>query len=103
MAELPNLAGVATKDLVEQIGSNKFSASYINWARTMNLLHQHAPGWMVDYQAGSDGSMVHRAPGVGGYLMIRFCHIDGTAPPALPQALMDHRNNPIPFDKISAR
>jgi len=103
MAELPNLAGVATKDLVEQIGSNKFSASYINWARTMNLLHQHAPGWMVDYQSGSDGSMVHRAPGVGGYLMIRFCHIDGTATPALPQAVMDHRNNPIPFDKISAR
>jgi hypothetical protein len=103
MAELPNLAGVATKDLVEQIGSNKFSASYINWARTMNLLHQHAPGWMVDYQAASDGSMVHRAPGVGGYLMIRFCHVDGTATPALPQAVMDHRNNPIPFDKISAR
>ena len=103
MAELPNLAGIATKDLVEQIGSSKFSASYINWARTMNLLHQHAPGWMVDYQTGSDDSMVHRAPGMGGYLMIRFRHIDGTATPALPQAVMDHRNNPIPFDKISAR
>ena len=34
----PNLAGVATKDLVEKIGSGKFSAAYINWSRTMNLL-----------------------------------------------------------------
>jgi hypothetical protein len=58
---------------------------------------------MVDYQTGSDGNMVHRAPGVGGYLMICFRHIDGAVTPALPQAVMDHRNNAIPFDKISAR
>ena len=46
---LPNLAGVAPKGLVESIGTGKYSASYINWSRTMNLLHEHAPGWMVDY------------------------------------------------------
>ena len=34
---LPNLAGVATADLVEKIGTGKFSASYINWSRTMHL------------------------------------------------------------------
>ena len=33
----PNLAGVATKDLVENIGTGKFKASYINWSRTMWL------------------------------------------------------------------
>jgi hypothetical protein len=103
MTEIPNLAGVATKDLVEQIGGGKFSASYINWARTINLLHQHAPGWLVNYVTNSDGGLVHKAPGMGGYLLIGFEHVDGTSTPPLPQAVMDHRNNPIPYDKISAR
>jgi hypothetical protein len=103
MTEIPNLAGVATKDLVEQIGGGKFSASYINWARTINLLHQHAPGWMVNYVTNSDGGLVHKAPGMGGYLLIGFEHVDGTSTPPLPQAVMDHRNNAIPYEKISAR
>jgi len=103
MNEIPNLAGVATKDLVEQIGGGKFSASYINWARTINLLHQHAPGWMVNYVTNNDGGLVHKAPGAGGYLLIGFEHVDGTSTPPLPQAVMDHRNNPIPYEKISAR
>ena len=107
MAEIPNLAGVATKDLVESIGSGRFSASYINWSRTMNLLHQHAPGWMVDYEKTDEGydqpkQLLHRAP-VGGFLMIRFRHLDGTVTPSVPQAVMDNRNNAIPFDKITAR
>ena len=89
MTEIPNLAGVATKDLVEQIGSSKFSASYINWARTIHLLHQHAPGWMVNYVTSTDGGLVHKAPGIGGYLLIGFEHISGTATPPLPQAVMD--------------
>jgi len=100
--EIPNLAGVATKNLVEQIGSGSFKASYINWSRTMQLLRENAPGWMVDYEPAADGSLLHRAP-VGAYLMIRFRHIDGTVTPALPQAVMDHRNNAIPFEKITAR
>jgi pyruvate/2-oxoglutarate dehydrogenase complex dihydrolipoamide acyltransferase (E2) component len=102
MADLPNLAGVATKDLVESIGTGRFSASYINWSRTMNLLRQNAPGWMVDYEPNAEGELLHRAP-VGGYLMIRFRHVDGTVTPALPQAVMDHKNNSIPYDKIAAR
>jgi len=103
MTKIPNLAGVATKDLVEQIGNGKFSASYINWARTINLLHQHAPGWLVTYVSNNDGGLVHKAPGIGGYLLIGFEHVDGTSTPPLPQAVMDHRNNAIPYDKISAR
>jgi len=98
----PNLAGVATKDLVENIGTGKFKASYINWSRTMNLLRTHAPGWLVDYVPAEDGSLLHRAP-VGAYLLIRFAHVDGATTPALPQAVMDHRNNAIPYDKITAR
>lgn len=99
---LPNLAGVASKNLVESIGTGKYSASYINWSRTMNLLHEHAPGWMVDYVPNAEGGLLHKAP-VGGYLLIGFRHVDGATTPALPQAVMDNRNNSIAYDKISAR
>lgn len=103
MADVPNLAGVATQDLVETIGGGNFKASYINWARTFNLLHEHAPGWCLEIMTTPDGGQVFRAPGNGGYLMLRFVHLDGTALPAVPQAIMDSRNGSIPFDKISAR
>ena len=100
---IPNLAGVASQDLVEKIGSGKFSAAYINWSRTMNLLRQHAPNWLVDYVPSKEGSLLHQAP-VGAYLLIRFQNMEtGFSTPALPQAVMDHRNNAIPFEKITAR
>jgi len=102
MTTLPNLAGVASKDLVEKIGTGSFAAAYINWSRTMNLLRTHAPGWMVDYEPTTDGKLLHEAP-VGGYLMIRFKHVDGTVTPALPQAVMDNRNKAIALEKITAR
>lgn len=99
---LPDLAGVATKDLVETIGTGKYSAQYINWSRTLELLRKHAPGWMAETIRTPEGELVHRAP-VGGYLLIRFRHLDGTTTPEVPQAVMDHRNAAIPFDKITAR
>lgn len=101
--ELPNLAGVVTKDLIESIGSGNYRADYVNWARTMQLLHQHAPGWCVESIPNNDGGLVHRAPGEGGYLMIQFRHIDGTTTPPVPQAVMDNRNKSIPYEKISSR
>lgn len=101
-AELPRLGGVATKDLVETIGSGSFKAQYINWSRTMELLRQHAPGWMVEVVFNADGELVHRAP-VGGQLLLRFRHIDGTTTTEVPQAVMDHRNNSIPYEKITSR
>ena len=35
--------------------------------------------------------------------MIRFRHVDGTVTPALPQAIKDHKHNPIAYEKIGAR
>ena len=100
---IPNLAGVASKDLVEKIGSGSFSAAYINWSRTMNLLRQHAPSWLVDYIPAKDGSLLHQAP-VGAYLLIRFQNMEtGFSTPALPQAVMDHKNKSIPYEKITSR
>lgn len=99
--ELPNLAGVATSDLVEKIGGGNFSASYINWSRTLHLLRTHAPGWLPEVVPNSDGGLLHAAP-VGCYLLIRFRNGDSVTP-AVPQAVMDPRNNAIPHDKITAR
>lgn len=101
-AELPRLGGIATKDLVETIGTGSFKAQYINWSRTMEMLRQHAPGWMVEIIFNADGEPLHRAP-VGAQLMLRFRHIDGTCTTEVPQAVMDHRNNSIPYDKITSR
>ena len=99
---LPNLAGIATADLVEKIGTGSFSASYINWSRTMHLLRTHAPGWLPELVPSETG-IVHRAPN-GGYLLLRFRHMEtGAVTPAVPQAVMDARNNAIPLEKITAR
>lgn len=100
--ELPNLAGVATQDLIETIGTGRYSAAYINWSRTLELLRSHAPGWCVEAVPSQDGTLIHRAP-IGGYLLIRFTHVDGTTTPEVPQAIMDNRNAAIPFEKITAR
>ena len=100
---MPNLAGVASQDLVEKIGSGNFSAAYINWSRTMNLLRTHAPNWLVDYVPAKDGSLLHQAP-VGAYLLIRFQNMEtGFSTPALPQAVMDMRNKSVPYEKITSR
>ena len=100
--ELPNLAGVITKQDVESKGSGSYKADYISWARTMQLLHQHAPGWLPDAIPADGGGLLHCCPN-GCYLLMRFAHTDGSVTPAVPQAVMDNRNNAIPFDKITAR
>jgi hypothetical protein len=101
----PNLAGAAKAEDVMTIqgGQGGFKPSYINWARTMQMLREGAPGWLPELVQDKDGNDVHLAPGVGGCLMIRFKHADGRVTPAVPQAIMDHKNNSVPVEKISAR
>lgn len=106
MAELPDLKGIATEEQVQTIGAGKYAARYINWARTMNMLREHAPGWFVDLlpsgHGSRAGSLIHEAP-VGGYLMLRLAHLDGTVTPYTPHAIMDNRRQSIPIDKITSR
>ena len=102
MAEFQNLAGVATKDLVEKIGAGSYAAAYINWSRTLQLLRSNAPGWTVETKEAPDGGILFQAP-VGGYLQLRVRHEDGTVGAWVPQAIMDNRNKAISYDKISAR
>lgn len=102
MAEFPNLAGVVTKDLVESIGTGKYSAAYVNWSRTHQLLRSNAPGWSVETKEAPDGGILFQAP-VGGYLQLRVAHSDGTVGPWVPQAIMCNRNKSISYDKIDSR
>ena len=102
MSEYPNLAGVATENLIEKIGGGGFQASYINWSRTMHLLRAHAPGWLPELVHNADGGILHRAP-VGAYLLIRFVHADGRTTPSVPQAIMDNKNNSIPLERVTSR
>lgn len=99
--QIPNLAGIATSDLVEKIGGSNFSAAYINWSRTLHMLREHAPGWLPELVQAADGNILHRAP-QGAYLLIRF-KSDDMVTTAVPQAVMDQRNASIPWDKITAR
>lgn len=102
MSEYPNLAGIATDNLIEKIGSNKFQASYINWSRTMHLLRTHAPGWLPELVHNAEGGILHRAP-IGAYLLIRFVHADGRVTPAVPQAIMNNSNNSIALSDVTSR
>lgn len=102
MADLPNLAGVATADLVDKIGGGNFQASYINWSRTLHLLRVHAHGWLPELVPNAAGGILHEAP-QGAFLLIRFRHMDGTVTPEVPQAIMDNSNKAIVTAKITAR
>lgn len=102
MADIPQLKGLVTKDMVKTIGTGRYAAEYCPWSKIAELMQKHAPGWMPECVPNYDGDILHKAP-VGGYLQIRFVHVDGTATPAFQQAVMDNRHAAIPYEKITSR
>ena len=99
----PNLGSVITTDDVSQKGTGSYKADYINWCRTMHLLHENAPGWQFALANAPDGGHVWKAPNETGYVVGYFIGPDRQTSPHFPQAIMDNRNNAIAFDKVSAR
>jgi len=101
----PNLAGVITLSDVKQKGTGSYAADYIPWAKVMQLINQHANGWIPRLSWDHEdeyGTPVHKAPNGTGYLLVYF--EKGEQQTTIwPYAITDSRNNPIPFDKISAR
>ncbi len=85
----PDLSHVASQDDVSTKGRGNFQADYINWAKTMQMMREHAPGWLPDTMDINE-DMVHRAPDGTGYLQIFFRHADGRTTPCVPHAIMDH-------------
>lgn len=99
----PNLAGVITKDDVATKGSGAFKADYVNWARIAHLLHVHAPGWEFHLRFTPDHQHIWKAPNGTGYVVGYFTGPGGRVTPDFPQSVMDNRNAPVPYDRISAR
>jgi hypothetical protein len=99
----PQLAGVITLSDVKQKGSGSYAADYVPWAKITQLLNEHANGWLPELQNSEQGGYVHLAPNNTGYIKIQFVHSSGDYTPYWPFAITDNRNNPIPFEKISAR
>lgn len=102
MTDFPQLGGVISPDDISTKGSGSYAADYVNWAKIAHLLHVHAPGWQFTLSSAPDGSHVWRAPDGSGYLVGYFTNGDQVTAD-FPQACMDNRNNPIPFERITAR
>jgi hypothetical protein len=102
MTDFPQLGGVISPDDISTKGSGSYAADYVNWAKIAHLLHVHAPGWQFTLSTAPDGGHVWRAPDGSGYVVGYFANGDEVTPD-FPQACMDHRNNPIPFERITAR
>ena len=99
----PNLAGVITKDDVYTKGTGSYAASYVAWAKIANHLHTHAPGWEFHLKPAQDGMHLWKAPDGTGYLVGYFTGPEDQATADFPFPVMDNRNNPVQYDKISAR
>ena len=99
---LPNLAGVIkTSDLYK-----KMKFDYVPWAKTAQLLREHAPGWQFFLRPSNPNgdifSYVHVAPDNTGFLMGYFEHIEtGKQTSSNVFAITDNANRPIPLEKIS--
>lgn len=102
MTDFPQLGGVISPDDISTKGSGSYAADYVNWAKIAHLLHVHAPGWQFQLSSAPDGGHVWKAPDGSGYVVGYFANGDQVTPD-FPQACMDNRNNPIPFERITAR
>ena len=99
----PNLGDVITSDDVSQKGTGKYTADYVNWCRTMHLLHVHAPGWQFALATAPGGGHVWKAPNGSGYVVGYFINSEGKTTPHFPQAVMGFKNDAVAFEKIHAR
>ena len=95
-ATLPNLAGVIkTTDIYK-----KMKFDYVAWAKTAQILREHAPGWQfcLDKSTSEEGisSYIFQAPDETGFLMGYFEHIDTNVKTTLfPFAITDNANKPL--------
>lgn len=99
---IPNLAGVIkTSDLYK-----KMKFDYVPWAKTAQLLREHAPGWQFFLRPSNPNgdifSYVHIAPDNTGFLMGYFEHIE-TGKQTSPNvfAITDNANRPVQLERIS--
>lgn len=100
---IPDLSKVITPDDISKKGGGKYSADYVNWAKVAHLLQINAPGWQFHLRPAIDGGHVWKAPNNTGYLVGYFTSPESEVTADFIQSVMNNRNDPIPFDKITAR
>ena len=100
---MPNLGDVITTDDVSKKGAGKYTADYVNWCRVAHLLQDNAPGWQFHLAHYVDSGHVWKAPNGTGYIVGYFSGPNGERTPDFPQAVMDFKNNPVPYENITAR
>ena len=100
---MPNLGDVITTDDVSKKGTGKYTADYVNWCRVAHLLQDNAPGWQFHLAHYVDSGHVWKAPNGTGYIVGYFSGPNGERTPDFPQAVMDFKNNPVPYENITAR
>ena len=101
--DIPKLADKIRKEDVHQKGKGNFAVDFVSWAKTAQLMNEHAPGWLFELgHTDSNGTEVHVAPDGSGYLRCRFISPQGQTTPFFPYAITDNRNQPIAGEKISA-
>jgi len=100
---IPNLAGVISKDDVFRKGTGSYAADYVSWARIANHLHTKAPGWEFALREAPEGGHVWKAPDGSGYVVSYFIGPDRQFTPDFLFPCQDHRNAPVPFEKVSCR
>ena len=100
---MPNLGNVITTDDVSKKGTGKYTADYVNWCRVAHLLQDNAPGWQFHLAHYVDSGHVWKAPNGTGYIVGYFSGPNGERTPDFPQAVMDFKNNPVPYENITAR
>jgi hypothetical protein len=83
---------------------------YVSWAKIANYLHEHAKGWDFHLELPPESPVnplsnlaVWKAPDETGFLMGYFTDPEGNKTSSFPYPIMDNRNNPIKWDKISSR
>ncbi len=83
---------------------------YVSWAKIANYLHEHAKGWDFHLELPPESPTnplsnlaVWKAPDETGFLMGYFTDPEGCKTSSFPYPIMDNRNNPIKWDRISSR
>lgn len=105
--DIPHLWDIITKADVSSKGTG-FKADYVNWARTADLINEHANGWQFSEVTWTDSTgqpqSVFKAPDGTGYVKGQWVLMgtDFKTPP-WDQAVMDNRHRAVPYELISSR
>ena len=107
----PNLENVVTPADIVSKGNGNFKAHYIPWMKVMALLAEHAPGWQFCLRMTCDPETQAETPlyksgdgtaWIQGYFRApKGSHFDDT--PELVFPVMNHKNDAIKFEEVSAR